>query len=131
MLCWTPDGTYDLIVHLSIALIDFIIVHLCLACYFSLILICIFIACSHVICTCTFPFIFIHLLGVLTPGFAHQVYACYLADQVFGEDHMYYEEPGVLSIRVLVFLHLFRRFLNFLYIELIACFIFLFICDHV
>jgi len=34
---WTPDGTYDLIVYLSLALSAFITIHLCFTCYFSFI----------------------------------------------------------------------------------------------
>jgi len=61
-----------------------------------------------------------------------QVYDYFITDQVFGEDHTLYEEPVVLSIRLIVFLlFLFRCFLDSRYIGLIACYIPLSICDHV
>jgi len=33
-----------------------------------------------------------------------QAYGYFIIDQVFGEDHTLYEESGVLSIRLLIFL---------------------------
>jgi len=56
------NDIHDLIVHLTIALTDFITAHLCFACYFNLISVYIIIICSHIVCTCTF-FYFYTLIG--------------------------------------------------------------------
>ena len=60
-LCSWPDWTSDFVTDCPYCF-PFIF-----ACYFSLITIYIFIICSYVICTCTFPFILTHSVGVLTP----------------------------------------------------------------
>jgi len=71
-------------VHLTIALAGLFTVHLCLACYFNLILYISFIICTHCLCTCTFPFYFTHSLGrFLTTLYLHVQIGCfYFFDQV-------------------------------------------------
>ena len=89
LLCWTLDGTYDLIIHWTLALNDFIqliyrLWHLTLPHSFRVIryhivysyAVChsvlhawpfhYYIVFHHIICTCTFLFIFTRSLGVLT-----------------------------------------------------------------
>jgi len=70
MLCWTPDGTPKLIIHLILLLTAFITVHLYFVCYFSHIPVYIIIICSHIICRCTPLFLHTHWEFWL-PGFAH------------------------------------------------------------
>jgi len=112
MLCWTPDGTYDLIVHLTIVLTDFIIVHLYLACYFSLIPVYIFIVCLHVICTCFFPFILHTHWEFWLPGFAHQVHVYFILlirylERIihFTRSHSSFIWSSLLGILLLSFIH--------------------------
>jgi len=61
-----------------------------------------------------------------------QVFACYLTDQVFGEDHRHLEESWVLSIRLLVFsvsfipsfsefLIYWTHYLFYFFIHLLSC----------
>jgi len=61
-----------------------------------------------------------------------QVFACYLTDQVFGEDHRHLEEPWVFAFNYWYsYFLLFYCFLDSRHIGLIAYFILLFIWDHV
>ena len=53
---------------------------------------------SHDICTCTFPFILTHYLGVLTSWICIPDLWLFIADHVFEEDHRHIEEPRVFSI---------------------------------
>jgi len=57
------NGTHDMIGHLVFVTDCLITVYLCFACYFQSYSVCIIFICSHVICTCTFPFILTHSLG--------------------------------------------------------------------
>jgi len=104
ILCWTPEDTYDLIIYLAIALTDFIIAHLYLACYFNLSSIYLHSQLTwymHV----HLPFYSYTFLCCSDSLDLHiKVFACYLTDQVFGEDHRHLEESWVLFIRFLVFL---------------------------
>ena len=56
-------STHNLIIHPILVLTAFITAYLCSTCYFSLISVYIIIICSHIICTCIFPFYFTHSLG--------------------------------------------------------------------
>ena len=61
-----------------------------------------------------------------------QVYVYYLSNQVFGEDHMCYEEAGVFSAWLSIFFLFFVNVIPFnSYTWLTTYFIFLFICYHV
>ena len=66
MLCCTPNGTHDLIVHWTLALIPLLLFIYVIAFLMIWLFYC-YIVLHHFICTCIFPLIFTHLLGVLTP----------------------------------------------------------------
>jgi len=92
------------VVYLTIALIDLVTVHLCLACYFNLILYISFIACPHNICTYTFLFI-LHTNWV---AFWWPWICTFRLDILFhwsGMDELVrFARPGVSSHSILVFL---------------------------
>ena len=122
-----------LIVHLTIALTGLATIHLCLTCYFNLILYISFITCSHVICTCTFQFILTHSLGILTLWiciFRSVANYCWSG---IGEDRRHLDEHWVLFIRLLVFSLSFIPVISFdsKYIGLTVYSILFFICYHV
>ena len=151
ILCWTPDWKLDsgtdglhlinrLWRHLTpdwtsdSVIVCTYTIHLCLVCYFDIILYISFIVCSHVICTCTFPFILTHSLGVLTLWiYTFRYLMLYSIVQVFDEnEHVARNlEFSLFDFWYSYFL-LFRRFLDSRYIlDLLLDFIFLFIWDHV
>ena len=91
----------------------------------------IFFICSHVICTCTFQFILTHSLGVLTPEFAYSDLWLFIADQIYGEDHIHLEKLESLSSWLSVFLLFCSCYFLILSIShLVAIFFLLFIYYH-
>ena len=91
------------------------------------------ILCSHVICTCTSPFILTHSLGVLTLWICtsrslHVILLIRYLERIIGISRSL--EFSLFDYWCSQFL-LFHLFLDFWFIGLITCFIFLFICYHV
>ena len=58
--------------------IHWLFYYLCLICYFCFIPVYMFHSLLIFICTCTFPFILIHSLGVLTPWICISRYGCFI-----------------------------------------------------
>jgi len=119
---------------LTIVLINLFTVHLYLACYFNLLLYISFIVWSHDICTCTFPFILTHSLGVLTRWIciSRSMYIILLIRYL--ERITPYRSQSSRCL-ILQFRYLFLFFIPvafmILYIAFSTCFIPLFFCYHV
>ena len=127
MLCWIPDDTHDLIVHLT----AFITVHICYCVLDDLIALLSHYMHLHLL-------LYFHILIESSDSLdLHiQVYVCYLTDQVFGEDRRHLEEPEfsyliIVSRYFLTFLYsyCFHNFVHWTHICSISLFIFYHSCS--